>query len=440
MNSTADARNDLRRHGLKPLLFDAKTAHCEKYLDYDEHGWVTLSHPDLPRLTGAPRLRISPKHQFPLIRATFDDLNKALSRHANSPRLEGGQTLRDRYESEVAHYEEMCAATYAAGGFEPDYGTYVFDHRAEDLYLVAPAAWHRLALVTSNAKLLTDPAGRWSWTQIRERLEGAVVGFAGVSVGGNLLEGWLREARPAAVKIADPDWVELTNFNRGERMSLRHAADSRAARFEGRNPFESPRISKAEYVAYEAQLVDPYTDFFVYKDGLRRDNLDRFLGGDGKDEPPIEILVEETDSFELKVLAREAARRHRVDVLMLSDFGHRVALQWNYFRDQPGSRLGVGATDTELARAVDAVRGGERGRVWEFVTALCGSDLTSDSLADFVAGRGEQPTASLPQSGATAMASGGIGGKEIALRVLGNFRDQPSPHRVVYDLLQRSVL
>lgn len=414
---------------MRPLLLDAADAHRSGAIRYEDDGTAILQHDS----TGA--VRIAPYAQIPCIRPTFDDLNKSLSRLANSPLLPGGKTLRDVYDEAYAEYEALCADTMSSGGVEPDYGTYVYDPLARFLYLVAPVQWHRLALITSNSKLVQDPAGELSWAEVRDRLENAVVGFAGASVGGNILEGWLREARPKKVKIADPDWVEVTNLNRGERMSIRHIARSRAARFDPRNPYDVPRMSKAAYIAHESSLVDPYTEFFVYEEGITDANIDRFLGGDGGAEPAIDILVEEVDDFELKVSVREAARRHGIDVLMLSDFGHRAHVLWNSFRSDPGARLGHGASDEELHQVIAAVKANGRSEFPNFVTALCGEDSIDDDLQAWLDGVTEQPTGSLPQSGATAMASGAIGGKEIALHVLGH----PLPHgnRIIYDLRRR---
>ncbi len=417
--------------GLRPLLLDAREAHQTGSVRYLDDGTAVLRHDAVGELSLAPR------QQVPCIRATFDDLNKALSRLANSPKLADGRTLRDLYDEEAGRYEELCAEAMEAGRFEPDYGTYVFDPRDQVLYLVAPEAWHRLALVTSNSKLLVDPDKSLSWAEIRVRLEGAVVGFAGVSVGGNVLEGWLREARPKQVKIADPDWVELTNFNRGERMTLRHVAQSRASRFDPRNSYEVSRTSKAAYIAYESSLVDPYTEFFVYEEGITRNNLDRFLGGEPGVEPPIDVLVEEMDDLDLKVSVRQAARRHGVDVLMMSDFGHRVHLLWNPYRAEPSGRLGHGASDEELLASLAATKAGDRSKFPAFIEALCGKDYAGDQFKDWLEGIGEQPTGSLPQSGATAMASGAIGGKELALHVLGHA--PPRGNRVIYDLLGRTA-
>lgn len=427
---------DRRRHALRPILLDAAAAHANGWVTYDSAAVATVACEELERVTGRRVMRFEAARQYPAARATLDDLNKSLSSLANSPRAERGMTLRELYDEEVERYESLVGATMAAGRLEPDYGTYVVDHAHGDLYLVAPERWHRLALVTSNSKLLTDPAGQLTWADIRAKLESAVVGFIGMSVGGNLLEGWLREARPRRVKVADPDWVEVTNFNRGERMSLRHAVAPRSARFDPANPYDVPRVPKAQYIAYEQQLVDPYLEIDVYEEGITRENLERFLrGGDG--EPPVDILVEEMDNLDLKVLVRQAAREHGIDVVMLSDFGHQAHLLWNPFSERRDAPIGYGADDATLLAKLDDAKSGDRAKVFEFVAALCGEDFAGDQFRQWIAGEGEQPTGSLPQSGATAMASGAIGGKEIALRVLG--QPVPPTGRVVYDLLHRSA-
>ena len=417
--------------GLRPLLLGAGDAHRSGTVSYEGNGTLLIQH------TAVGSIRIPPDRQFPCVRATFDDLNKALSRLANSPHVEEGTTLRESYENEVARYEQLVAAAYAEGRFEPDYGSYVFDPRQNEIYLIAPEPWHKLALVASNSTLLTDPEWKLAWREVRQRLATAVVGFAGVSVGGNVLEGWLREARPRQIKLADPDWVELTNFNRCERLSLRHMVASRAARFDSRNPYEATRVSKAAYVAYESLLVDPYMIIHMYDEGLTRANIDRFLTGDGGKEPKLDVLVEEMDDLELKVIVRESARRHGIDVLMMSDFGHQSHLFWNPFRTHPISQLGYGATDEDLLTALAKAQCGDRNKVFEYMAAFAGNDFATDEFKCWMDGRGEHPTASLPQSGSTAMASGAIGGKELALHVLGH--PLPKDNRVIYDMMRRTA-
>jgi hypothetical protein len=426
---------DYRRYALRPLLLDAGQAHREQVVHYDSEGVAWLRHPDHEQLGLAPVMAIGPQHQFSAIRATFEDLQRSLLGAPRSPLVEAGQTLSQMYEQEVRRYAALAAEAYAAGSFEADYGTYVFDRVANHLYLIAPERWHRLALVASNSKLMTDPEGSLSWVDIRRRLEGAVLGFAGASVGGNLLEGWLREARPKCVKLADPDRVELTNFNRAERVSLRHYVGSRSRRRDLRDSSQTPRVSKAQYLAYEQQLVDPYLEVYVYDEGLTPNNISRFLLGDNQGEPAIDILVEEMDNLELKIMARERARQHRIDVLMVSDFGNMAHAVWNPFKDRADAPLAQSGQDDALLTALAALRAGDRAKAAEFVSHLCGDDFWAGTFGAFMRGEGEQVITGVPQSGATAMASGAIGGKELAMRVLGH--DYPASNRVVYDFAAR---
>jgi hypothetical protein len=365
------------------------------------------------------------------------DLNKALSGLSNSPRLADGSSLRQRFDEELARYMALVEAAQERSDCEPDYGTYVFDHHRRDLYLVAPEFWHRLGLVTNNAKLLTDPEGRLTWGEIRAIFDDAVIGFAGASVGGNIVEGAAREIRFRRAKIADPDWVEITNLNRLERGSLHWLVGARSQRQDWRNPFDMVRMNKAALAAYEQQMVDPYAQWFVYPDGLHAATMERFLLGDGAHEPRLDILVEEMDDYRLKTEVRRLCRQHGIDVLMLSDLGHRVQAQFQPFRREPTCALGYRIGDPELAHRLDrALASGEREARFAFMAALCGDDYAVDEFAAWVAGTGEQPTSSVPQSGATAMGSGGLGGKLLALYLLGH----SLPKRLIVDLRRAEVV
>jgi hypothetical protein len=420
-----------------PLVIPSLLAHQNRWVSYAQDGTVTLRHTDLARFGLPTELQIPCEQQFSLIRTTFDDLNKSLSRLSNSPLIDGNRSLRQLFDEELERYETLSLEAFERGAWEPDYGSYVFDYRNRSLYLIAPEFWHRLALTTSNSMLTTNPTATLTWKEVRERLEGTVVGFAGLSVGGNLLEGWLREARPKRVKIADPDWLELTNFNRLERATLRHVTTSRAARFDRRNPYDVPRIFKAEYLSYEYSLVDPYLQFFVYKEPLNESNATQFLLGNDYDEPPIDILVEEIDDFSMKVRLRSIARDNRIDVLMVTDFGHRTHVMWNPFAHNETASLGGAGDDTRLVETLAASKQGQRSKSFEFIKQLCNCDYRGDPFERYVNGEGEQPTASLPQSGSTTMIAGGLGGKELALRALGH-RRWTNTTGITFDFLNQS--
>lgn len=430
------AKSITAQHSLRPILLSVAEAHRKRYIQYDTGSVATLSCPELTQRLGVDSAVVPPEKQFPLTFATLTDLGKALSSSANSP-VRDGTSLRQRFDTAFAEYLQLLQQAQDQGATEPDYGTYVYDVVTGNLFVVAPEEWHRIALATSTGMLLTDPPQALDWHQVRAQLECKTVGFIGASVGGNLIEGVMREVRPKMAKVADPDWIETNNLNRLERGSIEYLAQSRASRMTLANAYELQRWNKAELAAYRQQLVDPYSEWFVYKEGLTEENIEQFFLGDAKHEPKIDLVVEEADDLPLKVLVRKFCRKHRIPVLMLSDFGHCAIMQFWDFAQNPDLSLGFECSDQELDAAVDAaMTSGNRSDVFKLIELMCGPDFARDEFAAWVAGTGEQPTSSLPQSGATALISGGIGGKTIARYFLGH----SVPRYRMYDFASGEVI
>jgi hypothetical protein len=120
---------------------------------------------------------------------------------------------------------------------------------------------------------------------------------------------------------------------------------------------------------------------------------------------------------------------------MVSDFGNMAHAVWNPFKARAAAPLAQSGNDEALLAALAALRAGDRRKAAEFVSHLCGDEFRAGTFGAFIRGEGEQVIIGVPQSGATAMASGAIGGKELAMRVLGH--DYPSGNRVVYDFNAR---
>jgi molybdopterin/thiamine biosynthesis adenylyltransferase len=417
------------RHELQPIVVPAQLSHAEGFVRYAADGSVTFRHPALEALGLDAEVVVPPWAQHPLVFATFTDLSKALSSSANSPLLESGRSLREEFDLEFTRYRQLCDDCEQRGGWEPDYGSYVYDHVARRLYLIAPERWHRIALTTSTGTLLRDPEGKLHYRQVRAVLEAANIGVVGVSVGSNVVEALARELRPRSMKLADPDWIELNNLNRLERGDLAGLVQPRSARSDLRCALEMHRYNKAAVIAYAQQRVDPYADYFVYPEGLDSSNLDRFLLGEG-DEPRLDLVVEEADDIAIKVAVRRRCRELGIPVLMLTDFGHQAILHFQDFKREPTLPLAFACSDTECDRLFErALTTGNRDDLFAFVRAFLGPDCIRAEFAAWVNGEGERPTSSLPQSGATALISGGLAGKTAALYLLGH----AIPRRAIYD-------
>lgn len=139
------------------------------------------------------------------------------------------------------------------------------------------------------------------------------VGIIGLSVGQSAALAVAIERAAGEIRIADFDTLELSNLNR-IRSSVCNLG-----------------LPKTHMVAREIAELDPYLPVKVFEEGITELNIEAFLTADG----PLDLLIEECDSVDIKVLAREYARKHRIPVLMdTSDRGmidvERYDLDPNY--------------------------------------------------------------------------------------------------------------
>ncbi len=120
------------------------------------------------------------------------------------------------------------------------------------------------------------------------------IGVVGLSVGQSVATCLAMERSFGELRIADFDTLELANMNR-IRTSLTNLG-----------------LRKTEIVTREIAEIDPYLNITVYNDGLTAENMDRFFseGGD------LDLLIEECDSLEMKILSRIKAKSLGVPVLM----------------------------------------------------------------------------------------------------------------------------
>lgn len=125
----------------------------------------------------------------------------------------------------------------------------------------------------------------------QDRLNGLRIGVAGLSVGHVIAHTLAAEGLCGAVRLADFDDLELTNLNRVPATVL------------------DIGLNKAVVAARRIAELDPYIHLDVMTAGVTPESLPEFLDD-------IDIVVEECDSLDMKVMIREAARERRLPVLM----------------------------------------------------------------------------------------------------------------------------
>lgn len=120
------------------------------------------------------------------------------------------------------------------------------------------------------------------------------IGIIGLSVGQSIALTLTMERSCGELRLADFDVLELSNLNRI------------------RTPLYNLGVLKVVATAREIAEIDPFLKVKVFTEGLTDSNMVDFMLTDGK----IDILVDECDGLDIKIKAREFAKKHQIPVIM----------------------------------------------------------------------------------------------------------------------------
>lgn len=120
------------------------------------------------------------------------------------------------------------------------------------------------------------------------------VGVIGLSVGQSVSVAIAMERIAGQIRIADFDTLELSNMNRI------------------RTGVQNLGLMKTTMVAREIAEIDPFIKVVCFDEGVTQENAHQFFEGGGK----LDLLVEECDGLDIKIFAREEARKRQVPVIM----------------------------------------------------------------------------------------------------------------------------
>ncbi len=147
------------------------------------------------------------------------------------------------------------------------------------------------------------------------------IGVVGLSVGQSVAVTMSMERLFGEIRLADFDLLELTNLNRI------------------RTGVHNLGLPKAISVAREILEIDPFLKVICYTDGLTEANMDRFFLQGGK----LDLLVEECDSIDIKILCRHQARALQIPVVM--ETSDRGMLDVERFDREPDRKILHGLID-----------------------------------------------------------------------------------------------
>ena len=117
------------------------------------------------------------------------------------------------------------------------------------------------------------------------------VGVIGLSAGHAIAHALAMEGLCGELRLADFDTLETTNLNRLPATVLDIAKN------------------KAVLTAQRISEIDPYLEVAIFPTGFTAENAEGFMSG-------LDVVIEECDSLDIKILVREIAKEHRIPVIM----------------------------------------------------------------------------------------------------------------------------
>ncbi len=128
----------------------------------------------------------------------------------------------------------------------------------------------------------------------QKTLQEKTIGVVGLSVGQSVAITIAMERGAGILKLADFDELDLSNLNR-LRSSIVNIG-----------------LKKSVIIAREIAEIDPYLKVQLYSEGITEENIGDFFEGDH----PLDLVIEECDSIDIKFLVREYAKKHKIALLM----------------------------------------------------------------------------------------------------------------------------
>jgi hypothetical protein len=190
-------------------------------------------------------------------------------------------TVSDTLESQRAELARIRPSVEAGLLAEADRWAW-YPWRRTLVRVLGPQGFRRLRLDRNRNKLTSDE---------QDRLAALSVGVIGLSVGHAIAHTLALEGLCGRLRLADFDTIELSNLNRIPATVL------------------DLGVNKAVVAARRIAELDPYLEVEIAPAGVAPETVDEFVAG-------LDVLLEECDSLDVKLLVREAAKRQRVPVIM----------------------------------------------------------------------------------------------------------------------------
>ena len=226
----------------------------------------------------------------------------------------------------------------------------------------------------------------------QETLHSKAIGVVGLSVGQSVAVTLALERCCGTLRLADFDILELSNMNR-IRSGVHEIGEL-----------------KVVNTAREILAIDPFLEVEIFPEGLHRGNMQAFFLENG----PLDLVIDECDSLDIKLLLREYARQLRIPVLM--DTSDRGMLDIELFDQEPERPILHGFVGDLKADALQDLTTEEK---IPYILKIVGMETMSERMK-FSMIEVEQSIKTWPQLASNVVLGGGITA-DVARRMLLNY-------------------
>lgn len=229
------------------------------------------------------------------------------------------------------------------------------------------------------------------------------VGIVGLSVGQSVAIPLAMERICGTLRIADFDTLELTNTNRIKSSVLNIG------------------LPKTTILAREISEIDPFIKVEQFNTAITEENIEAFILSNGK----LDAIVDECDNLLSKLIIRQAAKKHRIPVIM--DTSDNLFLDFERYDLDQNYPIFHGKVDLKLFEELDNPEKKIK-LLFELIDFETLSERGKYSLTEI----GRSIT-TWPQLATDVVAGGAISAKAIRTILLG---DNELKGRIKLDLIQ----
>ncbi|MCH8546574.1 MAG: Rv1355c family protein [Cryomorphaceae bacterium] len=242
----------------------------------------------------------------------------------------------------------------------------------------------------------------------QDKLATQKIGVVGLSVGQSVSLTLAMERICGEIRLTDFDILELSNLNRI------------------RTGIHTLGLKKVYAVAREIAEIDPYIKVVCYPNGLNDDNMDSFFCEGGK----LDLLIEESDGLDIKILSRHKARSLGVPVLM--EASDRCMVDVERFDLEPKRPILHGLIDHLEPEKLKSLKTNEE--KIPYMLDILGIETCSNRLKASML-EIEQTITTWPQLASAVIMGGGITA-DVARRILlGQFNESGRYHVDIEELI-----